>query len=522
MNYFLARSWMDRVRLSGERCDAPFLLVRMTPAGVVSEGATEQTFGAAAPGPEPCLPGDVHARWRWDGRTATLRTCRYGFFPLYYFASEKCFAASPSLSVLLSKGVPMEPDDQALAVFLRLGFPVGEDTVFRHIRVVPPNARITWSAGQLETEAIPYCVGPQQISRDEAIEGYIRLFRQAIRRRLPADGGFALPLSGGRDSRHILLELLEAGCKPKFCITTHEFPPYSEEDIRVAGLLAERAGVPHIVLRQPGSRIRAEVGKNRINGFGAMEHAWSLAMADYLAGKAGWVYDGIAGDFLSGGAQLVPEQVALYEQGRFEALARQLLSGWVSYPGYEAVLGRLLRPEFQRRFSLDAATERLSAVLARHADAPNPVGSFWVWERARRGIGLFTFGTLANRGIAAVAPYLDHDLFDFLSSLPSRMFLDKTFHTETIRRAFPRYADIPFEDPEAPLIRGNGHFRRLLLESAAYVAARATGKYLDKPYLVPRLIELALRPGIDVEKKMAYLAPMTAVYLAQLEAAETA
>lgn len=518
MSYFLARPRLDRSLFAGEKRDTPFLRVRKSAAGCVAEGQPEQAFGAAAGGPAPCLPGDVHAAWRWDGRTVSLRTCRYGFFPLYYFASEERFAVAPSLSALLAQGVPAEPDDAAVAVFLRLGFLLGEDTVFKHIRVAPPNARITWSAGRLDIEAQPYRVQPLRMSREEAIDGYIRLFRQAIRRRLPTEGEFALPLSGGRDSRHLLLELLESGRPPKFCVTTHEFPPYSEEDIRVAGLLAARAGIPHRVLRQPGSRIRAEVRKNRMTDYGAMEHAWSLVLADYLAGTANWVYDGIAGDFLSGGAQLIPEQLALYERGRFEELARRLLSGWVSYGGYEDVLARILRPEFRRRFSLEAAVGRLSAALARHAEAPNPLGSFHVWERARRGIGLYTFGTLARRGITAVTPYLDSELFDFLSSLPATMFLDKSFHTETIRRAFPRYADIPFENPEAPLKRGNGHFRRLVLEAAAYISARGTGKYLDRKYLLPRLLELALKPGIDVERKLAYLAPATAVYLAQLEA----
>jgi asparagine synthase (glutamine-hydrolysing) len=515
VSFFLARPWEGGSSLLGGADHPPLLKVRSTPQGDTAEGQAEYSSAGDSP-----MLMDVHGEWRWDGQTVTVRTCRYGFFPLYYCADGESFLVSPSLYALLAAGVPRDLDDDAVAVFLRLGFMVGEDTPFKSIRVVPPNAVMSWTRSRLEISARPCRAELNTLSRDSAIDGYIQLFRQSMQRRLPVDGDYAVPLSGGRDSRHILLELLRAGYKPGFCITTHEFPPYSEEDIRVAGLLAERAGVPHIILPQTGSRILTEVRKNRVTGLGAMEHAWSLVLAGYLGLRTSWVYDGLAGDFLSGGAQLIPEQVALYEQGKFEELALRLLSNWLSYSGYEEVLGRLLKPESRRRFSLDAAVQRLAAVLAGHADAPNPLGSFHVWQRARRGISLYTFGVLADRGIAAVTPYLDADLFDFLSSLPTSLFIDKSFHTETLRRAFPDYADIPFEDETAPQIKSNGHFRRILMESAAYIATRGTGKHLDKHYLVPRLLDLVLRPKADLHKKMAYLAPLTAVYLAQLEAAE--
>ena len=59
----------------------------------------------------------------------------------------------------------------------------------------------------------------------------------------------------------------------------------------------------------------------------------------------------------------------------------------------------------------------LRAELAKHADAPNPVASFFFWNRTRREVSLIPYGLL--RTIPTVhSPFLDHDLYDLMTSLP--------------------------------------------------------------------------------------------------------
>ena len=496
---------------------APYLLVRNGPDGMIAEGTPDCRLGALAAG-APLLPGDVHAEWRFTAAEGVqVRNCRYGFYPLYYFADSERFGISPSLPKLLELGAPTPLNDTAMAVFLRLGFLVGDMTVFAGIQALPPHAELTWATGRLNLTATPYRVAPQNLSRDAAIDGYIELFRQAVRRRLPPGGNFAVPLSGGRDSRHVLLELVAAGHKPAFTLTTHEFPPYSSEDIRVAGLLSQRLGVPHVALRQPSHRARAEFEKHAITNFSAMEHAWALVVGRHLAGRTPLVYDGLCGDFLSNGAQLKRPQVELFEQGRYEDIARMLLSGWLNYRGYDAALEKIMVPGLARRFSFDAAVHCVAEAVARQADAPNPMSAYQVWNRARRGIAQYTFGLFPQFGIHPVTPFLDHDVFDFLSSLPSSMFLDHTFHTEAIHRAHPDHAEVPFEDKTVPKRETSWHFRRLLLESAGYITRYGSGRFLNRKYLVPRLIRMASDPTIHVRKRKSYLAPFAALFLARLE-----
>src|SRR5437867_3914137 len=95
-----------------------------------------------------------------------------------------------------------ELDEDALAVFMRLGYFLGSDTPLRAIRaVMPPIERVHCS----------------ELQRGALIDEYIERFRAAIQRTLPCEHPAVL-LSGGRDSRHILLELVRSGVKAD-CIT---------------------------------------------------------------------------------------------------------------------------------------------------------------------------------------------------------------------------------------------------------------------------------------------------------------
>jgi asparagine synthetase B (glutamine-hydrolysing) len=116
-------------------------------------------------------------------------------------------------------GAPTGFDEAALAVFLRLGFFLGDDTPFQSIRTLPPDGTLTWEAGTVTISGGYRFVRPQRLSRDAAIDGFIDLFRQAMSRRPPAGQDVVVPLSGGRDSRHILLELCESGHRPSYTVT---------------------------------------------------------------------------------------------------------------------------------------------------------------------------------------------------------------------------------------------------------------------------------------------------------------
>jgi asparagine synthetase B (glutamine-hydrolysing) len=125
---------------------------------------------------------------------------------MYYYARGTELFVAPSIHALLKAGVPAQLNDEALAVMLRLGFLVGEDTVFEGIHVLPPHGRLRWTAGMLDVTGQLVAVSPSSLSRTAAIDEYMERFKSAVARR-HTSGVSTVPLSGGHDSRHIFLEL---------------------------------------------------------------------------------------------------------------------------------------------------------------------------------------------------------------------------------------------------------------------------------------------------------------------------
>lgn len=472
------------------------------------EAAGPQAIGQETIGQEA---GGIFTEWSWDGRRLTLSNDRYGVYPAYYFHRNGEIAVPPSIPRLIGLGAPPDLNEAALAVFLRLGFFLGDDTPFRHIRALPPGADFRWEAGRLRLAGQRPCPAPSRLSRSAAIEGYIELFRQSIRRRTPPDDGFLLPLSGGKDSRHILLELQAAGHRPAACVTIQGHPTTSSEDVQVASRLTRELRLPHTILRQPGFTVPGELHKNTLTNFCTKEHGWFLPIADYLGAKTRVTYDGLGGDVLSAGLFLTEEKLDLFARARFARLAELLLT-----PVAETRLQRLLSPGAYARFHRAIAAQRLAEELETHAQAPNPVASFYFHNRTRRNVALSPYRLL--QAVKTIySPYLDRDLFDLLMSLPAPLVMDGRFHLDTLRKAYPACAAVPFARKEpgthgSTLTERWPDCRRTARELLRYLYSGAPHSFVRRSFLLPRTLRACLPAGPPVE---TFCIP--AVYLVQLE-----
>lgn len=459
---------------------APYFRIRRISSATITEGAPSCTVGhlnRLAGDPDPFVA------WKWDGRQLEVWNDRYGFQPLFYSTGDgEEIIVSPSLCKLLELGVRPDLDYEALAVFLRIGFFIGDDTPFSCIRLLPPNARLSWTDGQLRIES-SYCVRKAQpITWDDAIDGYIELFRQAMRRR-PAEGRCSVPLSGGRDSRHIFLELCESSSRPDNVISIQLTPEWLSEDVRVAQLLAEEAGVLHVIRDAPLDLVAREGRKNIETHLSTTEHGWIPITADDIGSSLDTLYEGVAGDTLSTAWSNGEQRQTWYEEGKLEPLADSLLDS-------ENYLPRILPARQYELMSREVAREKVRRELERHTNAGNPLGSFFFWNRTRRVTGLApTCLWYCSRLVWC--PYLDSDLFDFLSSIPARVLLSDyyhQFHTDTILRAYPRFAHIPFAR-KGTIRRGAPSFERSTVRDLMRFAISAGDSFLMRSsYAFPRLL----------------------------------
>ena len=227
----------------------------------------------------------LFAKWRWNGASLHVQVDECGFYPLYYYATATECAISPSIPMLLLLGASSELDYAALSVFMRIGWFIGADTPYRSIRAFLPNGGLTWAPKRTHvTGAIPLAKA-SHLSRSEGIDGYIELFRAALRRRLPKDDDFTVLLTGGRDSRHQLYELCLAGHKPRTAHTIGEYIVASNEEMEAAVAVAQATGVQHVIFNQSQSPIALEHRNILATNFCADEHSWLWPLADHLRGK---------------------------------------------------------------------------------------------------------------------------------------------------------------------------------------------------------------------------------------------
>lgn len=479
-----------RVTRHGTRCDVEGL-----PHCFLSPVRSQESRG---------VPATIYSEWTWDGEQLLLKNDRFGFYPLFYAHRNGEMLASPSLTTLIARGASTELDDAALATFLRLKFFLGEDTPFKAIRVLPPSGYLRWTGAAPEVRGRLWSPKPQSLSRVAAMDLYADTLRDAVRRITPKDGTWALPLSGGEDSRHLLFALCELGRPPETCLTVRYYPPTADEDA-VAAAVTRALGMKHLTIGRNPSELVSELNKNVLTHHGAIEHAWIVALMEFVAGRYSGLYDGIAGDVLSAGLYQDERRLRLFHDGRLRELGELLL-------GNEGYLPGLLSPDASRRFSREAALERVVKELGRHVDAANPVGSFYFWNRTRRCVALGPFGLL-SRACSVLTPYLDPGVYELLASLPATMFLEHRFHADTIARAFPRFAEIPYQPKGTRQTGGGPSYRKLAADLFRY-SRTGSGRLARTGFIAARtlrgLVDPWYAPSVESFGSLA-------IYLLQLE-----
>jgi hypothetical protein len=469
---------------SVDECRCPHLLLTVRGGDVALAGTPDAC--TAQPWPNDPSSSDVWVRWRWDGETLVVENDRWGFAPLFYSAGNDYVAVATSIPGLLRLGVGRDLDDAALAAFLRLSHFVGDATPFRAIRTLRGGSRLTWRPGTSTiARGEPPSPRPQALTRSAMVDGYITLFRQAVRRRLPRDEQRAnVPLSGGRDSRHLLFELRHAGRRHLDTVTVRQYPPNVDDDARVAPIVADAVGVSNAVLPYDRALVAAERRKNVMTSYCADRHVQFLPLVEYLGRHADVIYHGLGGDTLSG-AHLEEEAtaLALLARGRIDDLACHLL---VRHSD-ERALQAILQPEARRRFAFDAAQAVVAEELGRYLEWPNPWGAFRMANRTARSVALLPFAML-SRACAVMTPYLDADFATFLQSLPTSALADGQLHNEAIQRAFPGYADVPYEDRTMPATPAAGFFRRLSWDLAREAMRRRVSPFVRRRSVAARVL----------------------------------
>ena len=418
--------------------------------------------------------GALEAGWAFDGAQLSVWADRYGMLPLYVHRFADGMLVGTSLAAMLEGGAPSDLDDDAIALLLRAGSLFGEDTPLRAVRRLAPGQRITRDGQGERVQGGPVKLAPSGLGFAVAAAAYHELFQEGLRGESHHEGRPSVVLlSGGKDSRHILLGLQAAGRLPDQALTVFTEPFDERNNTELAARLAALVGVPHAVVPMPGQRWSAERRKNALTDLACFEHFWMLGAHDWLRGRTAIVYDGIAGDVLSESKFLTRQRVNWFERQDWEALANDHLAP-------EPSVSRFLSGEAIRRFSRDRATARFVDVVRGYADYPNPVQAFRLAQRTRRAIAPSTFGILGS--VATVrTPFLYPPLHDLLASLDVSVVLDTHLHTHVLHAAFPQAREIPFDRHMPRASARSALFQELLPAVSGFGSLRSEVGSLVRP-----------------------------------------
>lgn len=334
------------------------------------------------------------------GNTLEMVTDAFGIAPLYYrkLDTSIIFSSSPRF-------LSYEADKQNLKAWrclMESGFIMGNDSLNKEVRRVPPGAVLSFSGNKLFTKSwFDYSALPE--GRDyitsKAVDDAEQSFSGAVKRCLKLDAGERLlPLSGGYDSRHILAHLLLNNVS--FLSSTVRVP-HPVKGYDVDGFFSEAIvreyGLNHSFHRMPAGedRVTAEKIRRFILDYESTMHAGFLPVWNN-PDKSTIVLDGLCGDTLSHSGLKISGIGDNYIPDR-RIIAQHLV---------KCDFDSVLNPEFWPNYKeiLDGFIEGINFIPL----TPASVDIIVILHRARRAISIAS-QQFAKSGHIAVYPYLDLD-----------------------------------------------------------------------------------------------------------------
>jgi len=283
-------------------------------------------------------------------------------------------------------------DRVGLATVLMLGTAIGRRTVIEGV----------------ETRTIePHGLAAPRIPTDSDI---VELVLDSVRRHV-GDSEPVVPLSGGRDSRLILLAMRRLGLRPRALCTLRQ--DGAESDHAVAVRLARSIGLEVAAIEPEPFDGAVELDRHLRQSYQSLEHGWFVPVARELRARACPVTDGIGAGVLHVGTLLKPEAIELWRAGRIRELMHWMIarSAGVSPAFLEA-----LRAEGVDLASEDEVLQEFAAILRGLEGTPNPMGLFSLLHWTHRGIGGSAYGLLDPAQVRT--PLYDRALCGALAAIP--------------------------------------------------------------------------------------------------------
>lgn len=186
----------------------------------------------------------------WDEKEKTLFAARdrMGEKPFYFFYNDNILLFASELKAMWEMGAPKEVNRSMLYNFLTIGYTSNpgnpRETFYNNLQKLPASSYLQFHLGG-EPEVVRYWeVDPEiksEISADEAKEQFRDLFAESVKKRLRSDVPVGTSLSGGLDSSSIIAFCEKyAGEHYSHSCFTASFRGYDKDESSYAEMVARK------------------------------------------------------------------------------------------------------------------------------------------------------------------------------------------------------------------------------------------------------------------------------------------
>ena len=193
----------------------------------------------------------------WDEKEKELFAARdrFGEKPFFYFIDNEQFVFASEMKALWSAGIEKKVNLKLLFNYLTIGYVdnpnIPEETFFENISKLPAASYLKFSTFNFQLSITNYWDievenENKKITDTEAIEQFGFLFQRSVKRRLRSDVPVGTSLSGGLDSSSIIavLHQLTTNSAPLTAFSSI-FPGFEKDESAFAKVVADKFHVQH-------------------------------------------------------------------------------------------------------------------------------------------------------------------------------------------------------------------------------------------------------------------------------------
>lgn len=362
-----------------------------------------------------------------------LVTDKMGVRALFVYCDDARVWFSSSLKVMERlPGVRKVMSFRAVTEIAFFGYPLGDRTPYRDVRVLRPCEKLRIDAEHVRSEfywrwnTLPAWQG----SREDCVQDLAARFRTAIRRRSGRDRRVFCLLSGGLDSRMIATALREQ----QVAVNTCNFSPLGTQDQVYGEQVARALGCQHTSL--PLQEGRAP------NPFAQLSDAWHAGLIpdSEAIDRLHWVFVGVGGGTFFGTMFWDEELIALFRSGRIrEGVERYFrVRGW-----------KLIERLYRSRNAAHLREELVESVLEQLRDFPceDSAQTFHLFEALndQRRFMHSHWENAAAHGMQFHLPYFDSHLLERALTFPLEWGLYHDLYDQWMRQFDPAARSVPWQ-----------------------------------------------------------------------------